>query len=185
MDSSVISQPLKLKNKSLVQILFDNFDLLLFPVIIEIYLLVNQKTRIYGIILFFLITLLTIILYKIHKHRLYKKIIKLTESKDFKYKISIRLYDFQPHPFIFKNYVEVPYIVFCNDFSITKHGAAQISVIYENHSQPESKVYLDEKYEIDVWKGMYEEIVDLKTNTVLTSKELEAFLNQEKNRGEI
>mgnify|MGYP003443206211 CR=1 FL=1 len=40
----------------------------------------NQKTRIYGITLFFLITLLTIILYKIHKHRLYKKIIELTAS---------------------------------------------------------------------------------------------------------
>lgn len=32
-------------------------------------------------------------------------------------------------------------------------------------------------YEQDVWIGRYEEIVDLKTNTVLTSKELKAFLN--------
>ena len=172
------SSPLKLKNKSLMQILFDNLELLLFPVIVETLLIANQKTRIYGIILFILITLLTIILYKIHKYRLYKKIIELTESKEFKYKISLRLNDFHPC-FSCKNYVEVPYIVFCNDFSINKHGAAQISVIYENHSQPESKVYLDEKYEIDVWKGLYEEIVDLKTNTVLTSKELEGFLSQE------
>lgn len=184
MDSSVISQPLKLKNKSLMQILNDNLELLLFPVIVETLLIGFQKTRIYGIILFFLITLLTIILYKFHKYRLYKKIIELTESKEFKYKISLRLIDFHPS-FSCKNYIEVPYLVFCNDFFINKHGAAQISVIYENHSQPESKVYLDEKYEIDVWKGMYEEIVDLKTNTVLTSKELEAFLNQEENRGEI
>lgn len=176
------SRPLKLKNKSLMQILHDNLELLLFPVIVETLLIGYQKTRIYGIILFILITLLTIILYKIHKYRLYKKIIELTESKKFKYKISLRLNDFHPY-FSCKNYVEVPYLVFCNDFSINKHGAAQISVIYENHSQPESKVYLDEKYEIDVWKGMYEEIVDLKTNTVLTSKELEAFLNQEENRG--
>lgn len=179
------SRPLKLKNKNLAQIFFDNFYFLLFPLIIEIYLLVNQKTRIYGITLFFLITLLTIILYKIHKHRLYKKIIELTESKEFKYKISLNLYDFHPHPFISRNYVDVPYLVFCNDFSINKHGAVEISVLYENHSQPDSKVYLDEKYEIDVWKGMYEEIVDLKTNTVLTSKELEAFLNQEENREKI
>ena len=184
MDSSVNSQPLKLKNKSLMQILHDNLELLLLPLIIEIYLCVNQKTRIYGITLFFLITLLTIILYKIHKHRLYKKITELTESKEFKYKISLVLQDFHPC-FTCKTYVEVPYLVFCNDFSINKHGAAQISVIYENHSQPESKVYLDEKYEIDVWKGLYEEIVDLKTNTVLTSKELEAFLNQEENREKI
>jgi len=181
MDSSVNSQPLKLKNKSLMQILHDNLELLLLPVIVETLLIANQKTRIYGIILFILITLLTIILYKIHKYRLYKKIIELTESKEFKYKISLRLNDFHPY-FSVKNYVEVPYIVFCNDFSINKHGAAQISVIYENHSQPESKVYLDEKYEIDVWKGFYEEIVDLKTNTVLTSKELEAFLNQEEKK---
>ncbi len=174
-------KPIKLKNKNLTQIFFDNFYLLLLPLIIEIYLCVNQKTRIYGITLFFLITLLTIILYKIHKHRLYKKIIELTESKEFKYKISLSLYDFHPHPFIFNNYVEVPYIVFCNDFSINKHGAVQISVLHENHSEPESKVYLDEKYEIDVWKGMYEEIVDLETNNILTSKELEAFLNQEEN----
>lgn len=174
------SRPLKLKNKSLMQILNDNLDLLLLPLIIEIYLCVYQKTRIYGITLFFLITLLTIILYKIHKHRLYKKIIELTESKEFKYKISLILQDFHPY-FTCKNYVEVPYIVFCNDFSINKHGVVQISVLYENHSEPESKVYLDEKYEIDVWEGMYEEIVDLKTNTVLTSKELEAFLNQEEN----
>ena len=181
MDSSVNSQPLKLKNKSLMQILSDNLELLLLPVIVETLLIANQKTRIYGIILFILITLLTIILYKIHKYRLYKKIIELTESKEFKYKISLRLNDFHPYLSV-KNYVEVPYIVFCNDFSINKHGAAQISVIYENHSQPESKVYLDEKYEIDVWKGFYEEIVDLKTNTVLTSKELEAFLNQEEKK---
>ena len=179
------SRPLKLKNKSLRQILSDNLDLLLFPVIVEILLFANQKTRIYGIILFFLITLLTTILYKIHKNRLFKKIIELTESKEFKYKISLRLNDFHPHPFSFKNYVEVPYLVFCNDFSINKHGTAQISVIYENHSQPESKVYLDEKYEIDVWKGMYEEIVDLNKNSVLTSKELEAFLNQEENKEKI
>ena len=172
------SRPLKLKNKNLIQILNDNLDLLLLPLIIEIYLCVNQKTRIYGITLFFLITLLTIILYKIHKHSLYKKIIELTESKEFKYKISLRLNDFHPS-FSCKNYVEVPYIVFCNDFSINKHGIVQITVLYENHSEPESKVYLDEKYEIDVWNGMYEEIVDLKTNTVLTSKELEGFLSQE------
>ena len=178
------SRPLKLKNKSLMQILSDNLDILLFPVIIEIYFFVNQKTRIYGIILFFLITLLTIILYKIHKYRLYKKIIELTESKEFKYKISLRLYDFHPY-FGFKNYVEVPYLVFCNDFSINKHGAVEISVLYENHSQPESNVYLDEKYEIDVWKGLYEEIVDLKTNNVLTSKELKSFLKQEENREKI
>lgn len=184
MDSSVIPQPLKLKNKSLMQTLSDDLDLLLCPVIIEIYLCVNQKTRIYGIILFFLITLLTIILYKIHKHRLYKKIIELTESKEFKYKISLRLNDFHPY-FGCKKYVEVPYLVFCNDFSIDKQGAVEISVIYENHSQPESKVYFDEKYVIDIWKGMYEEIVDLKTNTVLTSKELEAFLTQEENREKI
>lgn len=177
------SRPLKLKNKNLTQIFFDNFYFLLFPLIIEIYLLVNQKTRIYGITLFFLITLLTIILYKIHKHRLYKKIIELTESKEFKYKISLWLNDFHPS-FGVKHYVEVPYLVFCNDFSINKHGAVEIFVLYENHSQPDSKVYLDEKYE-DVWKGMYEEIVDLKTNTVLTSKELEAFLNQEENREKI
>lgn len=173
------SRPVKLKNKNLTQIFFDNFYFLLFPLIIEIYLLVNQKTRIYGITLFFLITLLIIILYKIHKHRLYKKIIELTESKEFKYKISLRLYDFHPHPYIYNNHVDVPYLVFCNDFSINKHGAVEISVLYENHSQPESKVYLDEKYEIDVWKGLYEEIVDLKTNTVLTSKELKSFLKQE------
>lgn len=179
------SGPLKLKNKSLMQILNDNLDLFLLPLIIEIYLCVNQKTRIYGITLFCLITLLTIILYKIHKHRLYKKIIELTESKEFKYKISLNLYDFHPHPFISRNYIYVPYLVFCNDFSINKHGAVEISVLYENHSQPDSKVYLDEKYEIDVWKGMYEEIVDLKTNTVLTSKELEAFLSQEENREKI
>ena len=172
------SKPLKLKNKNLTQIFFDNLDLLLLPLIIEIYLCVNQKTRIYGIILFFLITLLTIILYKFHKHRLYKKIIELTESKEFKYKISLRLNDFHPF-FSCKNYVEVPYIVFCNDFSINKHGVVQISVLYENHSEPESKVYLDEKYEIDVWEGKYEEIVDLETNNVLTSKELEGFLSQE------
>ena len=169
---------IKLKNKNLIQILNDNLDLLLLPLIIEIYLCVNQKTRIYGIILFFLITLLTIILYKFHKHRLYKKIIELTESKEFKYKISLRLNDFHPF-FSCKNYVEVPYIVFCNDFSINKHGVVQISVLYENHSEPESKVYLDEKYEIDVWEGKYEEIVDLETNNVLTSKELEGFLSQE------
>ena len=178
------SRPLKLKNKSLTQILFDNLQLLFFLVIIEIYPFMTQKTRIYGIILFFLITLLTIILYKIHKHRLYKKIIELTESKEFKYKISLRLNDLHPY-FFHEIYVEVPYLVFCNDFSINKHGAAQISVIYENHSQPESKVYLDEKYEIDVWKGMYEEIVDLSKNSVLTSKELEAFLNQEENKEKI
>lgn len=130
MDSSVISQPLKLKNKSLMQILNDNLELLLFPVIAETLLIGFQKTRIYGIILFILITLLTIILYKIHKYRLYKKIIELTESKEFKYKISLRLNDLHPY-------------FFC----------------------------------VDVWKGMYEEIVDLKTNTVLTSKELKAFLN--------
>ena len=76
------TRPIKLKNKSLMQILNDNLFLLLFPVVIEIYLFVNQKTRIYGIILFFLITLLTIILYKFHKYRLYKKIIELTESKE-------------------------------------------------------------------------------------------------------
>lgn len=184
MDTSVNSQPLKLKNKSLMQILHDNLELLLFPVIVETLLIANQKTRIYGIILFILITLLTIILYKIHKHRLYKKIIELTESKEFKYKISLWLNDFHPS-FSVKHYVEVPYLVFCNDFSINKHGTAQISVIYENHSQPESKVYLDEKYEIDVWKGMYEEIVDLSKNSVLTSKELEAFLNQEENKEKI
>lgn len=171
------SRPLKFKNKNLIQIFFDNFYFLLFPLIIEIFLLVTPKTRIYGITLFFLITLLTIILYKIHKHRLYKKIIELTESKEFKYKISLSLHDFHPHPFIFKNYIDVPYLVFCNDFSINKHGVVEISVIYENHSQPDSKVYLDEKYEQDVWIGRYEEIVDLKTNTVLTSKELKAFLN--------
>lgn len=112
------SRPLKFKNKNLTQIFFDNFYFLLFPLFIEIYLLVNPKTRIYGITLFFLITLLTIILYKIHKHRLYKKIIELTESKEFKYKISLSLYDFHPHPFIFKNYVDVPYLVFCNDKTI-------------------------------------------------------------------
>ena len=132
-------------------------------------------SRIYGIILFFLITLLTIILYKFHKYRLYKKIIELTESKEFKYKISLRLSDLHPY-FFWDIYVDVPYLVFCNDFSINKHGAAQISVLYENHSEPESKVYLDEKYEIDVWEGKYEEIVDLETNNVLTSKELESFL---------
>lgn len=171
-----MNQPLKLKNKNLIKILFDNFGSLLLPLIIEIYLFVNQKTRIYGITLFFLITLLTIILYKIHKHRLYKKIIELTESKEFKYKISLRLNE--PHVSFFKNYVEVPYLVFCNDFSINKHGSVKISVLYENHSQPDSKVYLDEKYEMDVWEGLYDEIVDLKTNTVLTSKELKSFLNQ-------
>ena len=176
MDSSVNSQPLKLKNKSLMQILHDNLELLLLPVIVETLLIANQKTRIYGIILFILITLLTIILYKIHKYRLYKKIIELTESKEFKYKISLRLNE--PHVSFFKNYVEVPYLVFCNDFSINKHGAVEISVLYENHSQPDSKVYLDEKYEMDVWEGLYDEIVDLKTNTVLTSKELKSFLNQ-------
>lgn len=184
MDSSVISQPLKLKNKSLMQMLSDNLDSLIFPVIIEILLIANQKTRIYGITLFILITSLTIILYKIHKYRLYKKIIKLTESKEFKYKISLWLYDFHPY-FYSKNYVLVPYLVFCNDFSINKHGVAQISVLYENHSQPDSKVYLDEKYEQDVWKGLYEEIVDLSKNSVLTSKELEAFLNQEENKEKI
>lgn len=98
-------KPIKLKNKNLTQIFFDNLDLLLLPLFIEIYLCVNQKTRIYGITLFFLITLLTIILYKIHKHRLYKKIIELTESKEFKYKISLKLLDFHPF-FSCKNYVE-------------------------------------------------------------------------------
>ena len=185
MDTSVNSQPLKLKNKSLMQILHDNLELLLFPVIVETLLIANQKTRIYGIILFILITLLTIILYKIHKYRLYKKIIELTESKEFKYKISLSLLDFHPHPFTFKNYIDVPYLVFCNDFSINKHGVVEISVIYENHSQPDSKVYLDEKYEQDVWIGRYEEIVDLSKNSVLTSKELEAFLNQEENKEKI
>jgi len=34
-------------------------------------------------------------------------------------------------------------------------------------------------------RGAYEKIVDLKKNTVLTSKELEAFLNQEENREKI
>ena len=87
------SRPLKLKNKNFKQIIFENLVLLLLPLIIEIYLIVNQKTRIYGITLFFLITLLTIILYKIHKHRLYKKIIELTESKEFKYKINRRQYN--------------------------------------------------------------------------------------------
>lgn len=175
------TRPIKLKNKSLMQILNDNLFLLLFPVVIEIYLFVNQKTRIYGIILFFLITLLTIILYKFHKYRLYKKIIELTESKEFKYKISLRLSDLHPY-FFWDIYVDVPYLVFCNDFSINKHGAAQISVLYENHSEPESKVYLDEKFVLDSWIGMYDEIVDLKRNTFLTSKELEAFLPK-KNEG--
>ena len=179
------SRPLKFKNKNLIQILTNNLDVLFLPLLIEIYLCFNQKTRIYGITLFFLITLLTIILYKIHKHRLYKKIIELTESKEFKYKISLRLHDFNPQPFSFKEYISVPYLVFCNDFSINKHGVVEISVLYENHSEPESKVYLDEKYVQDIWIGMYEEIVELKTNTVLTSKELEAFLNQEENREKI
>jgi len=34
-------------------------------------------------------------------------------------------------------------------------------------------------------RGAYEKIVDLETNNILTSKELEAFLNQEENRGKI
>lgn len=174
------TRPIKLKNKSLIQIFHDNLEVLLLPLIIEIYLCVNQKTRIYGITLFFLITLLTIILYKIHKHRLYKKITELTESKEFKYKISLVLQDSHPC-FTCKTYVEVPYLVFCNDFSINKHGAVQISVLCENHSEPESKVYLDEKFVLDSWIGMYDEIVDLKRNTFLTSKELEAFLKPKEN----
>lgn len=175
------TRPIKLKNKSLIQIFRDNLELLLLPLIIEIYLCVNQKTRIYGITLFFLITLLTIILYKIHKHRLYKKITELTESKEFKYKISLVLKDFHPYFFAYENYFEVPYLVFCNDFSINEYGVVKISVPYENHSDPESKVYLDEKYIQDIWIGMYDEIVDLKRNTFLKSKELEAFLKPKEN----
>ena len=169
-------KPLKLKNKSLMQILSNNLEMVLVLLIPEMILFTNQKTRIYGIILFFLITLLTIILYKIHKNRLYKKIIELTDSKEFKYKISLILNDFQQY-FLSQIYVEVPYLVFCNDFSINEYGVVKIPVIHENHSDPESKVYLDEKYVQDIWIGMYDEIVDLKTNTVLTSKELVAFLN--------
>ena len=147
----------------------------------EMILFINQKTRIYGIILFFLITLLTIILYKIHKNRLYKKIIELTDSKEFKYKISLILNDYHPY-FLSSVAVEVPYLVFCNDFSINEYGVVKIPVIHENHSEPESKVYLDEKYVQDIWIGLYDEIVDLKTNTFLTSKELEAFLNPKEKR---
>lgn len=179
------SRPLKLKNKSLMQILSDNFDMLILPFVIEVCLFAYPKTRIYGIILFFLIIVSTIILYKNHKKKLNKKINELINSKEFKYKISLtQTKEMQGFPFLYK-IIDDPYIVFCHNFTVDKYGFCKIPVIYEKYSEPEDKVYLAIKRVVDVFEGKYEEIVDLKTNTVLTSKELEAILNQEENREKI
>ena len=174
--------PLKLKNKNLKQILTDNLDMLILPFVIEVCLFAYPKTRIYGIILFFLIIVSTIILYKNHKKKLNKKINELINSKEFKYKIYLKLNE--PTKTSLK-FIDVPYIVFCHNFKIDEYGYVKISDIYEKHSNPEDKVYLNVKYEQGVLRGAYEKIVDLKKNTVLTSKELEAFLNQEENREKI
>ena len=183
------SRPLKLKNKNLKQILTDNFDMLILPsFVIEVCLFAYSKTRIYGIygiILFFLIIVSTIILYKNHKKKLNKKINELINSKEFKYKISLtQTKEMQGFLFLYK-IIDDPYIVFCHNFTVDKYGFCKIPVIYEKYSEPEDKVYLAIKRVVDVFEGKYEKIVDLKTNTVLTSKELEAFLNQEENREKI
>ena len=183
------SRPLKLKNKNLKQILTDNFDMLILPsFVIEVCLFAYPKTRIYGIygiILFFLIIVSTIILYKNHKKKLNKKINELINSKEFKYKISLtQTKKMQGFLFLYK-IIDEPYIVFCHNFTVDKYGFCKIPVIYEKYSEPKDKVYLAIKRVVDVFEGKYEKIVDLKTNTVLTSKELEAFLNQEENREKI
>ena len=65
-------------------------------------------------------------------------------------------------------------------FATTPNPYVKISDIYEKHSNPEDKVYLNVKYEQDDLRGAYEKIVDLETNNILTSKELESFLPPKK-----
>lgn len=173
-------RPLKLKNKNLKQILTDNLDMLILPFVIEVCIFAYPKTRIYGIILFFLIIVSTIILYKNHKKKLNKKINELINSKEFKYKIYLKLNEPTKTCFTSLKFIDVPYIVFCHNFKIDEYGYVKISDIYEKHSNPEDKVYLNVKYEQGDLRGAYEKIVDLETNNILTSKELESFLPPKK-----
>lgn len=174
-------RPLKFKNKNLKQTLTDNLDMLFLPLVIDYCLFCVQSTRIYGILFFFVFILLTVVLFKQHKNRLNKEINNIIEQKGFKYKISCKLKEFRGGGI----YIDSSYLVFCNNFSVDKYSFVKIPVIYEKRSNSEDKVYLDINCELEVWEGKYEEIVDLETNNILTSKELKAFLNQEENREKI